>query len=176
MIIILSNVIQQVYLDEEILGKEENTNPCCYVALGSDNTWYLFTEKWIKALYKTGFPNVSLSHGDALPLNSLKELFVKEPMQWEKLANSEFGPLYSMVGSLDTWSWSLNVPVLSSLSEDNEVLPWILEPEYSLFVFLNQLDRSGIRFSFKFSMMRRLYFFQFSFVGSLNFHRFVNIY
>ncbi|CAA7409772.1 unnamed protein product [Spirodela intermedia] len=104
--------------------KAADSRPSCYVALGSDNTWYLFTEKWIKMLYKTGFPNVSLSQGDVLPLDSLKELFMKETMQWEKLADSEFGPLWSMVGSLETWSWSLNVPVLSSLSEDDEMKPW----------------------------------------------------
>ncbi|KAJ0725057.1 putative RNA helicase [Helianthus annuus] len=30
--------------------------------------------------------------------------------------------IWCMEGSLETWSWSLNVPVLSSLSEDNEVI------------------------------------------------------
>lgn len=106
---------------QDFEDKAADARPSCYVALGSDNTWYLFTEKWIKMLYKTGFPNVSLSEGDVLPLDSLKELFMKETMQWERLADSEFGPLWSMVGSLETWSWSLNVPVLSSLSEDDEV-------------------------------------------------------
>ena len=40
---------------------------------------------------------------------------------WDKVAKSEYGPLLSTDGSLDTWSWSLNVPVLNSLSEDDEV-------------------------------------------------------
>ncbi|KAK4429909.1 DExH-box ATP-dependent RNA helicase DExH15 chloroplastic [Sesamum alatum] len=43
-------------------------------------------------------------------------------MQWQKVSESELGGLWSMEGSLETWSWSLNVPVLSSLSKDDEVL------------------------------------------------------
>ncbi|XP_072981204.1 DExH-box ATP-dependent RNA helicase DExH15 chloroplastic [Typha angustifolia] len=92
-----------------------------YVALSSDNSWYLFTEKWVKMIYKTGLPTISLVEGDPPPKETLKELLKKEELQWEKLAESEFGPLWCMEGSLDTWSWSLNVPVLSSLSEDDEV-------------------------------------------------------
>ena len=42
-------------------------------------------------------------------------------IMWDKVAKSEYGPLLSTDGSLDTWSWSLNVPVLNSLSEDDEV-------------------------------------------------------
>ncbi|KAF2325389.1 hypothetical protein GH714_027363 [Hevea brasiliensis] len=41
--------------------------PSYYVALGSDNSWYLFTEKWVKTIYRTGFPNIALAEGDALP-------------------------------------------------------------------------------------------------------------
>lgn len=90
------------------------------MALGSDNSWYLFTEKWIKTVYKTGFPNIALAEGDTLPNEIMTMLLDKEDMQWEKLSESEFGGLWCMEGSLETWSWSLNVPVLSSFSE-NEV-------------------------------------------------------
>ncbi|KAG5522334.1 hypothetical protein RHGRI_034500 [Rhododendron griersonianum] len=92
-----------------------------HVALGSDNSWYLFTEKWVKMVYKTGFPNVALAHGDPLPRETMRMLLDKEEMQWQKLVNSELGDLWCMDGSLDTWSWSLNVPVVNSLSEDDEV-------------------------------------------------------
>ncbi|KAL6953706.1 DExH-box ATP-dependent RNA helicase DExH15 chloroplastic, partial [Sarracenia purpurea var. burkii] len=102
--------------------KQHNANVFYYVALGSDNSWYLFTEKWIKTMYKTGFPNVALAHGDALPREIMRMLLDKEEMQWQKLVDSELGGLWSMDGSLETWSWSLNVPVLNSLSEDDEVL------------------------------------------------------
>ncbi|KAH6815663.1 DEAD/DEAH box helicase [Perilla frutescens var. frutescens] len=101
---------------------EHATEPSYYVALGSDNSWYLFTEKWIKTIYKTGFPNVALTLDDALPRAIMTSLLDKEEMQWQKVAESEFGGLWCMEGSLETWSWSLNVPVLSSLSEDDEVL------------------------------------------------------
>nr|GMC88082.1 DExH-box ATP-dependent RNA helicase DExH15 chloroplastic isoform X1 [Ipomoea batatas] len=101
---------------------EDNSKPCYHVALGSDNSWYLFTEKWIRTLYRTGFPNVALAHGDALPREIMTELVEKGDMQWQKLAESGFGGLWCMEGSLETWSWSLNVPVLSTLSEDDEVL------------------------------------------------------
>ncbi|KAJ0094119.1 hypothetical protein Patl1_16266 [Pistacia atlantica] len=100
----------------------QDVEPSYYVALGSDNSWYLFTEKWIKTVYKTGFPNVALAQGDALPRETMGLLLDEGDMQWEKLAGSESGGLWCMEGSLETWSWSLNVPVLNSLSEDDEVL------------------------------------------------------
>ncbi|XP_047324710.1 DExH-box ATP-dependent RNA helicase DExH15 chloroplastic [Impatiens glandulifera] len=96
--------------------------PSYHVALGSDNSWYLFTENWIKTVYKAGFPNVALAHGDALPRDIMARLLDKEPIQWQKVAESGLGGLWCMDGSLETWSWSLNVPVLSSLSEDDEVV------------------------------------------------------
>lgn len=100
----------------------EHLEPSYHVALGSDNSWYLFTEKWIKAVYETGFPNVPLAQGDALPREIMSTLLDKEEMKWEKLAQSDHGGLWFMDGSLETWSWSLNVPVLSSLSENDELL------------------------------------------------------
>ncbi|KAG5604268.1 hypothetical protein H5410_025760 [Solanum commersonii] len=100
----------------------EDVKPSYHVALGSDNSWYLFTEKWIRTVYRTGFPNAALTLADALPREIMAELLDKADMQWQKLAVSELGGLWSMEGSLETWSWSLNVPVLSSLSEDDEVL------------------------------------------------------
>lgn len=96
--------------------------PSYYVALGSDNSWYLFTEKWVKTVYKTGFPNVALALGDALPREIMRMLLDKGEMKWDKLADSELGGLWCMEGCLETWSWSLNVPVLNSLSETDELL------------------------------------------------------
>lgn len=105
-------------------GREASADfePSYYVALGSDNMWYLFTEKWIKTIYRTGFPNVALAQGDALPREIMRMLLEKEGMKWEKLTDSELGSLWRMEGSLETWSWSLNVPVLNSLSESDELL------------------------------------------------------
>ncbi|KAJ4836783.1 DExH-box ATP-dependent RNA helicase DExH15 chloroplastic [Turnera subulata] len=99
-----------------------------HVALGSDNSWYLFTEKWIKTVYRTGLPNVALSQGGALPREVMWKLLGREEKQWQNLANSELGGLWFVEGSLETWSWSLNVPVLNSLSENDEVLH--MSPEY----------------------------------------------
>ncbi|KAF8390326.1 hypothetical protein HHK36_024851 [Tetracentron sinense] len=115
------NIIE-AELDVGDTERQLDVKPSYYMALGSDNSWYLFTEKWIKTVYRTGFPNVSLAQGDALPREIMRVLLDKEELQWEKLAASEFGSLWCMEGSLETWSWSLNVPVLSSLSEDDEVL------------------------------------------------------
>ncbi|KAK4402874.1 DExH-box ATP-dependent RNA helicase DExH15 chloroplastic [Sesamum angolense] len=113
-------------LNDDIFSSDTKSGhavePSYHVALGSDNSWYLFTEKWIKTVYKTGFPNVALAPGDALPREIMTILLDKEDMQWQKVAESELGGLWSMEGSLETWSWSLNVPVLSSLSKDDEVL------------------------------------------------------
>ncbi|KAE8732111.1 DEAD-box ATP-dependent RNA helicase ISE2 [Hibiscus syriacus] len=100
----------------------QDVEPTYYVALGSDNSWYLFTEKWIKTVYRSGFPDVALTQGEALPREIMRSLLEKEELQWEKLADSELGGLWSTEGSLETWSWSLNVPVLSSLCESDEML------------------------------------------------------
>ncbi|KAJ8760898.1 hypothetical protein K2173_021936 [Erythroxylum novogranatense] len=107
---------------DDIGETHEDVEPSYYVALGSDNSWYLFTEKWIKTVYNTGFPDVSLAEGDALPHEAMWNLLDREKKQWEKLADSEVGGLWYMEGSLETWSWSLNVPVLNSLSKNDEVL------------------------------------------------------
>ncbi|CAK9308574.1 unnamed protein product [Citrullus colocynthis] len=104
------------------INLEPGAESSYYVALGSDNSWYLFTEKWIKTVYKTGFPNVALTKGDAFPREIMRNLLDKEGMKWEKLADSELGSLACMEGSLETWSWSLNVPVLNSLSENDKLL------------------------------------------------------
>ncbi|XP_042399064.1 DExH-box ATP-dependent RNA helicase DExH15 chloroplastic-like [Zingiber officinale] len=107
-------------IDSKAATDDEDGKLAYYLALSSDNTWYLFTEKWIKSIYRTGFPNISSGNGD-LPRDSLMKLLMVEDFQWEKVVDSEFGSLLSMGGSLETWSWSLNVPVLSSLPEDAEV-------------------------------------------------------
>ncbi|KAL3501264.1 hypothetical protein ACH5RR_035713 [Cinchona calisaya] len=105
-------------------GREQEVAPSYHVALGSDNSWYLFTEKCIRTLYRTGFPNIPLAHGDALPREIISKLLDEGDMQWQKLVESELGGLWCMEGSLETWSWSLNVPVSSSLSADDEVLKY----------------------------------------------------
>ncbi|KAI3824944.1 hypothetical protein L1987_06417 [Smallanthus sonchifolius] len=106
------------------LESQVTTRPSYYVALGSDNTWYLFTERCIKTVYRAGFPNVALNNGDALPREIMTVHLEKMEMQWQKLCQSELGGIWCMEGSLETWSWSLNVPVLSTLSEDNEVVQY----------------------------------------------------
>ncbi|KAF5746653.1 DEAD-box ATP-dependent RNA helicase ISE2 chloroplastic [Tripterygium wilfordii] len=100
----------------------EDIEACYHVALGSDNSWYLFAQKWIKSVYRTGLPDTALAQGDASPREMMRMLLDNGDMQWEKLADSEFGGLWCMEGSLETWSWSLNVPVLNSLSDTDEVL------------------------------------------------------
>ncbi|XP_074309805.1 DExH-box ATP-dependent RNA helicase DExH15 chloroplastic [Silene latifolia] len=112
---------KEAELSTNISGSLPCFEPSYHVALGSDNSWYLFTEKWIKSIYKTGFPNVALNEGDPLPREIMSTLLDKEGMQWVRLVESELGSLWQMEGSLETWSWSLNVPMLSSLSEDAKV-------------------------------------------------------
>ncbi|XP_040377451.1 DExH-box ATP-dependent RNA helicase DExH15 chloroplastic isoform X2 [Oryza brachyantha] len=120
-------ILSLVEGDSLVAGKQKVDSegqqyyPSYYVALSSDNSWYLFTEKWIKAVYRTGLPSVPSAEGDPLPRETLKQLLLREDMVWDKIAKSEYGSLLCMDGSLDTWSWSLNVPVLNSLSEDDEV-------------------------------------------------------
>ncbi|CAK8536907.1 unnamed protein product [Lathyrus sativus] len=101
---------------------KEDPVPSYHVALGSDNSWYLFTDRWIKTVYETGLPDVPLVEGDTRPREIMSDLLDKQDMKWDNLANSEHGGLWFTEGSLETWSWSLNVPVLSSFSENDELL------------------------------------------------------
>ncbi|KAM0055933.1 putative RNA helicase [Helianthus debilis subsp. tardiflorus] len=119
-----SFAIKIISVDGVDLESQLTTRPSYYVALGSDNTWYLFTERCIKTVYKAGFPNTALNNGDALPREIMAAHLEKMEMQWQKLSHTELGAIWCMEGSLETWSWSLNVPVLSSLSEDNEVVQY----------------------------------------------------
>ncbi|KAL2904206.1 DExH-box ATP-dependent RNA helicase DExH15 chloroplastic [Bienertia sinuspersici] len=112
--------VAETELSMSAAGKLPCFEPSYHVALGSDNSWYLFTEKWIKAVYRTGFPNMALNEGDALPREIMTMLLDKEGTEWSRLVDSEVGGLWHMEGSLETWSWSLNVPMLSSLSEEDK--------------------------------------------------------
>eukprot|EP01018_Ginkgo_biloba_P002355 Gb_35993 [translate_table: standard] len=96
--------------------------PSYYVALGSDNLWYLFTEKWVKTIYKSGLPDVPLIEGDPPARTIIREKLEESNVSWERLAKSESGGLWYAEGLIDTWSWSLNVPLLSSLSDEDEML------------------------------------------------------
>ncbi|XP_075518426.1 DExH-box ATP-dependent RNA helicase DExH15 chloroplastic [Primulina tabacum] len=120
---------------------DHQIEPSYHVALSSDNSWYLFTEKWIKAVYRSGFPNVALAKGDALAREIMTLLLDKEETQWQKVAESEFGGLWSMEGSLETWSWSLNVPVLSSLSEDDQVVVFSETYQNTVELYKDQRNR-----------------------------------
>ncbi|KAK6160076.1 hypothetical protein DH2020_003457 [Rehmannia glutinosa] len=66
---------------------EHAVEPSYHVALGSDNSWYLFTEKWIRTIYKTGFPNVALALGDAVPREIMTVLLDKERCSGKRLLN-----------------------------------------------------------------------------------------
>ncbi|KAK4772820.1 hypothetical protein SAY86_014595 [Trapa natans] len=117
-----------------------------YVALGSDNSWYLFTEKWIKTVYLTGLPNVALMQEDALPQEIMSLVLDKNNIQWEKLSDSDFGGLWCQEGSLETWSWSLNVPILSSLSEKDVAIHMSQEFHEAVECHMEQRTRaSGLK-------------------------------
>lgn len=100
---------------------QQGVHPSYYVALGSDNSWYLFTEKWVKAVYKSGLPDVLLLPGDPPASVIIRKKLEEVNTDWQKLAKSQLGDLWCTEGSIDTWSWSLNVPLLSSLSEEDEI-------------------------------------------------------
>ncbi|XP_057542956.1 DExH-box ATP-dependent RNA helicase DExH15 chloroplastic [Amaranthus tricolor] len=125
----IKNLVQDNVFKSNIVETEPHTGaserlqffePSYHVALGSDNSWYLFTEKWIKTVYKRGFPNMALNEGDPLPREIMSMHLDKEGMEWSRLTDSELGGLWHMEGSLETWSWSLNIPMLSSLSEEDK--------------------------------------------------------
>ncbi|KAG0482508.1 hypothetical protein HPP92_010592 [Vanilla planifolia] len=120
-------------------GQDHDTGKKAYhIALGSDNSWYLFTEKWVKMMYRTGLPNVALAEGNPLPREILRGFLMEEELQWEEIVVSELGSLWRTEGSLETWSWSLNVPVVRSLSEDDEVIYWPQEYQDAVVLYKEQ--------------------------------------
>lgn len=114
---------KEKYGSLDLSGSEgqRGVHPSYYVALGSDNSWYLFTEKWVKAVYKSGLPDVLLIPGDPPASVIIRKKLEEVNTAWKKLAKSRLGDLWCTEGSIDTWSWSLNVPLLSSLSEEDEI-------------------------------------------------------
>ncbi|KAJ6771270.1 hypothetical protein OIU74_017663 [Salix koriyanagi] len=97
----IDSLVPTIALTESNVSAVEthkDVGPSYHVALGSDNSWYLFTEKWIKTVYRTGLPNVALALGDDLPHEVMWMLIDREEKQWEKLAESELGGLWFMEG------------------------------------------------------------------------------
>ena len=107
--------------DESSTEDESDSDVRHYVALGSDNSWYMFTARSVKNVH-TNLANF----GE--PGRPVEEL-LKEKLQlgirkWENLGRSGSGPLscvWSADSTIDTWAWGCQVPVLSQLSSANEV-------------------------------------------------------
>lgn len=95
-----------------------------YVALGSDNSWYMFTAKSVKSVH-TNLANFGASAPSEKPVEELlKEKLQVGIREWENLGRSGSGPLscvWSADSSIDTWAWGCQVPVLSELSNAHEV-------------------------------------------------------
>ncbi|KAG0579357.1 hypothetical protein M758_4G093800 [Ceratodon purpureus] len=111
--------------DEESSSEDEGDSDVRhYVALGSDNSWYMFTAKSVKSVHK----NLA-NFGTSAPGEKPVEELLKEKLQvgirkWENLGRSGSGTLscvWSADSSIDTWAWGCQVPVLSELSSAHEV-------------------------------------------------------
>lgn len=93
-----------------------------YVALGSDNAWYMFTARSVKSVHT----NLAIFGEPGRPVEeTLKEQVQLVTRKWEHLGRSGSGPLscvWSADSSIDTWAWGCQVPVLSQLSSAHEVL------------------------------------------------------
>ncbi|KAI3710585.1 hypothetical protein L2E82_40369 [Cichorium intybus] len=98
---VINMVVENDYFALNVITEcdvEINTKPSYYVALGSDNTWYLLTERCIKIVYRTGFPNLPLANGDAFPREIMTTLLENGEMLWQKLSQSELGGIWCMEG------------------------------------------------------------------------------
>nr|PNR55603.1 hypothetical protein PHYPA_006500 [Physcomitrium patens] len=111
--------------DEESSTEDDNDPDVLhYVALGSDNAWYMFTARSVKSVHTN-----SVNFGASTPGGKPVEELLKEKLQvgirkWENLGRSGSGPLgcvWSADSSIDTWGWGCQVPVLSELSGAHEV-------------------------------------------------------
>ncbi|KAH9300742.1 hypothetical protein KI387_012325, partial [Taxus chinensis] len=109
-------------ISDNINGLEgQEVLPSYYVALGSDNSWYLFTEKWVKAIFKSGLPDVPLIPGDPPPREILMKRLEEVIAAWKNIGKSQYGDLWCAQGEIDTWSWSLSVPLLHDLPDGDEI-------------------------------------------------------
>lgn len=96
-----------------------------YVGLGSDNCWYMFTGKSVKSVHVNG-----RIFGDTEPGEKPVGAILKEKLRvgnrtWKNLGRSGSGPLscvWSADSSMDMWAWGCQVPILSELSSNHEVL------------------------------------------------------
>ncbi|KAG0629390.1 hypothetical protein M758_1G100000 [Ceratodon purpureus] len=107
--------------DESSTEDDGDSDVRHYVALGSDNSWYMFTARSVKSVH------TNLAHFGE-PGRPVEEL-LKEKLQlgirkWENLGHSGSGPLsciWSADSSIDTWAWGCQVPVLSQLTSAHKV-------------------------------------------------------
>jgi hypothetical protein len=111
--------------DDESSSEDEGDNDVRhYVALGSDNSWYMFTAKSVKSVHKNLADFGASATGEKPVEELLKEKLQVDIRKWENLGRSGSGPLscvWSADSSIDTWAWGCQVPVLSELSTAYEV-------------------------------------------------------
>lgn len=108
--------------DESSTDDDGDSDVRHYVALGSDNSWYMFTARSVKSVHT----NVANFGEPGKPVEELlKEKLQGGTQKWENLGRSGKGPLscvWAADSSIDTWAWGCQVPVLSELSSAQEVL------------------------------------------------------
>lgn len=108
--------------DESSTDDDGDSNVRHYVALGSDNSWYMFTASSAKSVHT----NLANFGEPGKPVEELlKEKLHEGTQKWENLGRSGSGPLscvWSADSSIDTWAWGCQVPLLSGLSSAHEVL------------------------------------------------------
>jgi hypothetical protein len=108
--------------DESSTEDDGDSDVRHYVALGSDNSWYMFTPRSVKSVH---INLANFGESDRPVEEMLKEKLQSGIRKWENLGRSGSGPLscvWSADSSIDTWAWGCQVPVLSQLSNAHEVL------------------------------------------------------
>ena len=93
-------------------GKQLNEDIPLFLGLGSDNFWYAFSAVTVHNMFQAEMSDAFKKSVQTI----LTDKFPKESDPWEMVGKSGKGYIthvWSLNGSLDTWSWSMNVPTES---------------------------------------------------------------
>ena len=91
-------------------GKQLNEDIPLFLGLGSDNFWYAFSAVTVHNMFQAEMSDAFKKSVQTI----LTDKFPKESDPWEmvgKSGKSKLTQIWSLNGSLDTLSWSKNVPI-----------------------------------------------------------------
>eukprot|EP00249_Psilotum_nudum_P024689 c29264_g1_i2 orf=213-4016(+) len=137
-------ISHELFVSSENEGKPPSLEVQLFVALGSNNVWYVFTGASVKTVYKFGLPDDPLGLTNGIPA---REFFVGKvpdsPTSWQQVGKSSRNLLSSVwcaKSSVDNLHWSMNILPFGNLMDEYKMPVELLEAEMA---FANQRKRTS---------------------------------